>query len=240
MYKNKKFLGVITARGKSKSIPKKNIKKLAGEPLIAYTIKAAKGSKYLDYFLVSTDDREIAEISKRYGTSIPFMRPKKLATSKAKSVPVVIHALDWLKANKKKEYDYAMILQPTSPFRTAKDIDECIKKIVDTKADSVMSMVKLSDFSLPKLKKIKDDKILPWVKEEGKRSAMKHEIPEVYKRNTAIYLTKTSVIRKEDLFGRISRPYIMPPERSIDINTPFDFTVADLLMKAIKRKKLKI
>lgn len=240
MYKNKIFLGIITARGGSKSILRKNIKILASEPLIAYTIRAAQGSRYLDYFLVSTDSKEIAAISKKYGAPVPFLRPAKLATDTARAIPVLTHALGWLKDNKNESYDYVMILQPTSPFRTSKDIDECIKKIVDTNADSVMSMVQLTDFSLPKLKKIEADLITSFVSKEGPQSAFRHELSPVFRRNCAVYLTKTSVIRKRDLFGRISRPYLMPPERSIDINTSFDFTVADLLMKAVKRKKLKI
>ena len=99
-----------------------------------------------------------------------------------------------------------------------------------------MSMVKLSDFSIPKLKKLKGDLILPYLKSEGKISASKHEIPDIYKRNCAIYLTKVSCIKKNDLFGRISRAYIMPPERSIDINTVLDFVVADIIMRQVKRK----
>lgn len=235
MYKGKRILGVITARGGSKSIPKKNIKKLAGESLIAYTIKAAKASQYLDYFLVSTDSPEIARVSKKYGVPVPFMRPAELATDTAKSIPVVIHTLDWLKINHKQEYDYVMILQPTSPFRTAGDIDECIKKAVDKKADSVMSMVKLSDFSISKLKKLKGDLILPLVEGEGKVSASKHEMPDIFKRNCAIYLTKTKIIRQNDLFGKKSLAYIMSLERSVDINTPLDFIVADVLMRQVKR-----
>lgn len=148
MYKGKKILGVITARGGSKGIPEKNIKPLNGKPLISYTIKAAHGSKYLDYSLVSTDDPKIARVSRKYKARVPFMRPAELATDIAKSIPVVLHALDWLRKHKKQKYSYAMILQPTSPLRTAQDIDECIKKAVDTDADSVMSMVKLFDFAI--------------------------------------------------------------------------------------------
>lgn len=240
MYKNKKILAVITARGGSKGVPKKNVKKLAGEPLIAYTIKSARNSMLLDYFLVSTDNLEIAKVSKRYKAPVPFMRPAELATDKAKSIPVVIHALDWLKQNKKQNYDYVMILQPTSPFRTSKDIDECIKKAVDTNADSVMSMMKLSDFSIPKLKKLDGDIILPFAEDEGKMSASKHELPNVYKRNCAIYLIKVSCIYNSDLFGKTSRAYIMPLERSVDINNMMDFIVADVMMKEVKKDRLKL
>jgi CMP-N,N'-diacetyllegionaminic acid synthase len=236
MYKGKKILGVITARGGSQSIPEKNIKKLAGEPLIAYTIKAAKNSKLLDYFLVSTDSKKIATVSKKYGAPIPFMRPAELATNTTRSIPVLIHALKWLKHNKNESYDYVMILQPTSPFRTSKDIDVCIKLAVDNNADSVMSMVRTPDFHPAKLKKIEANLIVSLLEKEKGQSAMKHELQEVYRRNCAIYLTKTEFIMKNDLFGKFSVPYVMPMERSIDINDKFEFIVADLIMKEFKKK----
>ncbi len=153
-YKGKKTLGVITARGGSKGIPRKNIKELLGKSLIAYTVDAAAGSQYLSRCIVSTDDSEIAEISKKYGAEVPFMRPEDLAQDKSTSIPVIQHALTWLKDNEGEEYDYVMILQPTSPLRSAEDIDACIQKIVDTGADSVMSMYELTDFAPKKIKKI--------------------------------------------------------------------------------------
>lgn len=230
MYKNKTVLAVITARGGSKGIPRKNIKDLGGQPLIAYTIEAAKNSRYLDYFLVSTDDAEIAEISKKFGASVPFMRPAELSTDAAKSIPVIQHAVNWLKDNNGKTFDYVMILQPTSPFRTAEDIDKSIEKIVDTGADSVMGMKKLIDFSIAKLKVLDGDKILPFAESEGNESAARSELRDLYKRNCAIYLTKTDLIMRGDLFGQDSRAYIMPEERSVDINTPFDFKLAEFLI----------
>lgn len=231
MYKGRKILAVITARGGSKDIPKKNIKLLAGKPLIVYTIQAAKDSRYLDDWLVSTDSPEIAKISKRYGAPVPFLRPAELATDSAKSIPVVLHALDWLAANRGQEYDYTLILQPTSPLRTAQDIDQAIKKAVDGKADSVMGMVQLTDISIPKLKKLKGDRILPLADEEGKTSQSRQEPMAVYKRNCAIYLTKVSLLRRNDLFGKKSLAYVMPAERSVDINTPLDFLITETLLK---------
>ena len=151
MYKNKKILAVITARGGSKSIPKKNIKKLAGKPLIAYTIEAAKKSRFLTRTIVSTDYENIAEVSRRYNADVPFLRPQKYAQDKSTSMEVVQHALSWLQENKNEKYDYLMILQPTSPLRISEDIDACIKLAVDKKADSVMSMKELEDFSPKKI-----------------------------------------------------------------------------------------
>lgn len=230
MYKNKKILGLITARGGSKSIPKKNIKELAGKPLIYYTIKAAQASQYLTRTIISSDDEEIIGIARELGAEAPFVRPAELAQDQSTSVSVAQHALKWLEDNQQELYDYLMILQPTSPLRTTQDIDETIKKAVDTGADSVMSMVELDDFDLAKLKIIKDDLIEPLIKDEGSQSGRRQDGQKVYKRNCAIYLTKTELIKRGDLFGQISRPYIMPAERSVDINTAVDFELAEYLM----------
>jgi len=234
MYKEKKTLAIITARGGSKGILGKNIKSLAGKPLIAYTVEVANKSKYLTRTIVSTDYDDIRDVSKKYGADVPFMRPKEIADDKSTSIEVVQHALNWLKDNDNEEYDYLMILQPTSPLRSAEDIDECIKKIVDTDADSVMSMVELTDFSLKKLKKIENDLIQPLLQEsEDGAPTQRQELSKVYKRNCAIYLTKVEYIMEGDLFGKISRPYIMPEERSIDINESIDFETAKFWMDNI-------
>lgn len=237
MLKNKKTLAVITARGGSKGIPRKNIKDLAGKPLIAYTIEAANKSQYLTRAIVSTDDAEIAQIAKQYGADIPFIRPTELAQDKSASIEAIQHAIKWLQKNKNEDYDYIMILQPTSPLRTSQDIDECIKLAIEKDADSVMSMVELDDFSIKKLKKIKDGLILPWQVDEGGTTSRRQDLEKVYKRNCAIYLTKTSLIEKGDLFGKKSLAYIMPAEKSVDINSPIDFEMAEFWMKKLKTKK---
>lgn len=231
MYKDKKILGVITARGGSKGIPRKNIKDLAGKPLIAYTIEAAKASQYLTRCIVSTDDQEIADISLKFGADIPFMRPAEFAQDDSTSIEVVQDVLKILKQHHGEEYDYLMILQPTSPLRTTKDIDACIKKAIDTEADSVMSVLELVDFSLKKLKKIENDQILPLIEDEGAQSARRQDLSKIYKRNCAIYLTKTELIKQGDIFGEISRPYIMSAESSIDINQLADFELAEFFLK---------
>ena len=234
MYSGKKVLGVITARGGSKGIPKKNIKELGGKPLIVWTIAAAQQSQFLTDFLVSTDDQEIADVCVSVGASVPFLRPPELSTDAAKSIPVIQHAIQFQK-DLGKEYDYVMILQPTSPFRTAADIDACITKIVDTGADSVMSMVKLVDFSVAKLKQLDvEDRILPLAESEGTESKSRHDLEGVYKRNCAIYLSRVSCLMNNDLFGADSRAYVMPDSRSVDINVPLDLVVAQALVSEQK------
>jgi len=233
MYNGKTTIGVITARGGSKGVPRKNIKLLLGKPLLAYTIEAAKQSKHLTRYIVSTEDEEVAAIARSVGAEVPFLRPAELAGDRSTSVEVLQHALRWLKEKEGKTYDYVMILQPTSPLRTAQDIDACIAKAVDTDADSVMSMVAITDLSLPKLKRIENDRILPALEDEGPVSAFRDASETIYKRNTAIYLTRTALIEQGEMFGKISRPYIMPPERSIDINEPSDFALAEFWMRTL-------
>lgn len=162
---------------------------------------------------------------------MPFMRPSELAQYNTPHLPVVQHALHWLKENAGEEYDYVMILQPTSPLRTAEDIDASIVKAIDTGADSVMSKVEVADFDPVKIKRIENDLILPLFADEGTQSARRQSGQKAYKRNCAIYLTKTECVMNGDLFGKISRPYIMPPERSIDINEPFDLELAEFLLR---------
>jgi len=234
MYKEKKILGVITARAGSKGIPGKNIKDVAGKPLIAYTVEAAKASKYLTRTVVSTDGEEIAAVAKEYGADVPFMRPTEHATDTATSMQVVQHVLEELQKSGE-TYDYLMILQPTSPLRTSEDIDACIKLAVDRDADSVMSMVELEDFALKKLKTIDEqDVIYPMLDDEGKESSRRQDAQKVYKRNCAIYLTKTSLIAEGDLFGQTPLAYVMPEERSVDINAPVDLELAEFWLS---RKK---
>lgn len=224
-------LAVITARGGSKGIPRKNIKDLAGKPLIAYTVEAANASTLLTRCIVSTDDEEIAATARQYGADVPFMRPAELAQDHSTSMEVVQHALNTLRAQGEK-YEYLMILQPTSPLRTAADIDACIHIATETGADSVMSMYELEDFSLKKLKRINEEgRILPYLEAEGAESTRRQDANAVYKRNCAIYLTKTACIEHGDLFGADSRAYVMPLERSVDINSPVDFELAEFFLQ---------
>jgi CMP-N-acetylneuraminic acid synthetase len=230
MYNDKRILGIITARGGSKGVPNKNIADLEGKPLIAYTIDAATQSTLLTRCIVSTEDESIAEVAISHGAEAPFMRPQELALDTSTSIEVVQHAVNWMKENGE-EYDYVMILQPTSPLRTAEDIDKSIKKIVDTNADSVMGMVEIQDFSIQKIKFIEDDVIQPLFTKEGTQSAQRDETPNAFKRNTAIYLTKTELLMQGDLFGKISRPWIMPRERSLDVNDPIDLELASFWLQ---------
>lgn len=134
-------LAIIPARGGSKLIPKKNIVDLGGKPLISYCINATKGSKYVDRIIVTTDDDEIADISKKYGAEVPFKRPSELAQDNTPSIPVIEHAIRWLEENEKYKPDYVLLVEPTTPFIKSEQIDKAIEKLIEKKADSSTTIV---------------------------------------------------------------------------------------------------
>ena len=142
MYKNKTFLAIIPARGGSKGLPGKNIKEICNKPLIAWSIEAGLKSKYLDEVSVSTDYESIANISKEYGANVPFLRPENLASDTATSFDAVKYSIDYYKNELGKEFDYIVLLEPTSPLREDSDIDNMIEKLIENKEkfDSIISM----------------------------------------------------------------------------------------------------
>jgi len=239
-----KILGLITARGGSKGIPGKNIKLLAGKPLIAYTIEAANESGVIDRLILSTDDEAIAEVGKKYGAEAPFSRPAKLAKDNTPTLPVLAHAVEWLR---KREYyvpDYVMVLQPTAPFRTARHIREAVKLMKERQPDSVVSFVPVpEDFNPHWIARI-DDRGLArlWSGEPlWKRIARRQDLPErdrTYSFNGAIYLFKTSLLfsKNPNFYGDVTVPYVMKPEESVNINVPADWEAAKRAIGKIKGK----
>lgn len=231
----KKFLGLIPARGGSKSIPLKNIKLLHGKPLIAYTIEEALKSEYLDKVIVSTDNAQIAQISREYGAEVPFIRPKKLATDTSPTLPVVQHALMYFESE---GYipNFVVLLQPTSPLRKVRHIDSAIKKILDTGADTVISLTE-SEIHPYWMRKLEGDKVYPFI-ETDKESLRRQDLPAVYKLNGAVVVSKREVIlsgkewQKQDV-----RAIIMDNIHSIDIDTSLNFYIAEKLME-LKDKEL--
>ncbi|MEW6096125.1 MAG: acylneuraminate cytidylyltransferase family protein [bacterium] len=224
-----KFLGIIPARGGSKSIHLKNIKPLLGKPLIAYTIEEALKSKYLERVIVSTDNTQIAKISKEYGAEIPFMRPEEFATDTSPTLPVIQHALKYLEAE---GYipDFVVLLQPTSPLREVRHIDEAIKKILDTDADSVITLSEL-EIHPAWMRKLEGDKVYPFV-ETNKSVLRRQDLSPIYKLNGAVVVSKREVILSgKDWQEQDIRAIVMEPIYSIDIDTPLDFYIAERIME---------
>lgn len=227
----KRILGVIPARGKSKTIPKKNISPILGKPLIAYTISEALKSKLLTRVIVSSDDNETIEIARKYGAEVPFKRPKKLATDKARSLPVIQHAVRFIEKLEGAPYDYVVMLQPTTPFRLAKDIDNALKKLIKTGADSVISICDVGAMHPIRMKKIVNDRIVDFCVKEVEGTP-RQELPPAYIRNGAIYAVRRDVLMNQNtLRGKDSHPYIMPPDRSVNIDSGLDLKLAEVLMR---------
>ena len=224
-------LGVIPARGGSKGVPGKNIKPLAGIPLIAYTIRASINSKYLTRVIISTDNEEIANISQKYGGEVPFLRPPDLATDNANAIPVIQHALTTLEKNEDAViYDFVVMLQPTSPFRTEKDIDGAIKLLDQTGADSVISVVDVCSHHPARMKYLEGNKLIDPPLAESYENQPRQELISMYIRNGAIYATRKDVLMDGSFKGHDCRGWIMPPERSLNIDTEMDFKHAEWLI----------
>ena len=226
------ILGVIPARGGSKSVPRKNITPVFGRPLIAYTIAAAQQSKELTHFLLSSDDDEIIAVAKQYGAPVPFIRPAVLATDQAPTLPVVQHAIRYMEEQEGIIFDYVVLLQPTTPMRTAEDIDTAVKKLVSTRADSVVSVCDVDAYHPARMRQIVDDQLVELPIKEPKEMARRQDLPPVYIRNGAIYAVRRDlVIEGNSMIGMVSRPYVMPVEQSVNIDSPLDLLLAKHLMR---------
>lgn len=237
---NKKFkiLGVITARGGSKGIPGKNIKILGKNPLIAYTIKSAQKSRLLTNLIVSTDDKKIANVCKKYNCSVPFLRPKHLAKDNTKHLPVIQHAIIFMEKLNKIKYDYVVILQPTSPFRTPEDIDNTLKKLIQSRSDSAVTLVEWSETHPIKAKKLINGRVLSYCIDEPE-GTRRQDLHKVYKRNGSVYAMKRDLIIKQNkIYGNYICGIIVPRERSIDIDNLDDWKKAEKMLKDLKNYEI--
>ena len=228
-------VGLITARGGSKGLPRKNVLPLAGKPLIAWTIEAAQRSRHLRRVIVSTDDPEIAEISRQCGAEVPFLRPGDLAGDASPHVGVVLQALDWFGEHEGRAPEWVMLLQPTSPLRTAQDIDAAIELAESTGADAVVSVVEPRHH--PYLMHRMDERGgLTAFMPSNLEYARRQDLPAVFATNGAIYLIRDSHLRTTGtLTPDGSHGLIMPEERSLDIDTAGDFHLAELILEAQTR-----
>lgn len=223
-----KPLYIIPARGGSKGIPHKNIKDLCGKPLISYSIEAAQKAKP-GYILVSTDDPEIAAVARDCGVKIDYMRPADLATDNAGSYEVIIDGMNW--ADKQGiEYDCIVLLQPTSPMRNSTDIDDCLK-IYTPDIDMVVSVSETSSNPYFSVFEADQDGYLRISKGDGLYTR-RQDAPKAYEYNGAVYVMNPKTLRQMPI-GKFQKriPYIMPREKSIDLDTPLDWLVAETIMK---------
>jgi N-acylneuraminate cytidylyltransferase/CMP-N,N'-diacetyllegionaminic acid synthase len=234
---NKKIIGIIPARGGSKGVYKKNIKLLAGKPLIAYTIEAGLRSKYVDRIVVSTENIEIAEISKKYGAEV-IKRPKRLAMDDTPTLLVLQHVVQYLEEKENYHPDIIITLQPTSPLRNEKDIDSAVSKFIRNGADSVVSLCVVEHHPYW-MKILKGNKVYPSIKMK-KEFTKRQDLPKIYRLNGAVYVTKRDVLMKENtILGKDTRAIIMPQNKSVDVDTNLDFKLAEILIEELRNEKNK-
>jgi CMP-N,N'-diacetyllegionaminic acid synthase len=226
------ILAVIPARGGSKGVPRKNIRALAGKPLIAWTIQVAlEVSELFARVLVSTDDEEVAAIAREHGADVPFLRPPELSGDTTPMLPVVQHAVEIAERESDSRFEWIMLLQPTAPLRTADDIRNAVLASKEGYCDSVISVVRVFAVHPILMKRIDNGWLVPFCIEEHEGTRRQDYTPPAYMRNGAIYLPRREVVmERKSIWGRQIRPYVMPEERSPSIDDEIDFQLCDLLM----------
>jgi CMP-N,N'-diacetyllegionaminic acid synthase len=233
-----KILAVIPARGGSKGVPRKNVRLVGDKPLIAYTIEAALAARDLLYrVVVSTDDEEIAAITRQFGAEAPFLRPAELAEDRTPMVPVLQHAVRFVEEQDGARVDWVLLLQPTAPFRTAQDLRAAVALALQGGCDSVISVVQVFATHPILMKRIEDGRLLPFCTEEKEGTRRQDYQPAAYMRNGAIYLTRRDVlVEKNSIWGEVIRPYVMPEERSVNVDSELDFKLVELLINEREAK----
>lgn len=234
----KNILGIITARGGSKSIPRKNIKDFCGRPLLTWTAEAGLQSGALTRFILSTDDQEIAEVAKDSGVEVPFMRPAELAEDKTPSLPVLQHAAMWLREQEGYSPDYMVLLEPTSPGRQPYHIKEAVELLLKTNADSIVSVAEVPGHHSPHWQfHVADEGQLELFTGGSIKNIIRRrqDLPKTYFRNGAIYAFRPELLFAADpsLYGDDTRAYIMDAKYSLDIDSPEDWVVAEALFKRL-------
>lgn len=220
-----KILAIIPARGGSKGVPRKNIRDLAGKPLIAWTIDEAKKSRYIDRLILSSEDDEIIEVAKQYGCEVPFKRPLELAQDDTPGIKPVLHAIEQCSG-----YDYVVLLQPTSPLRTVGDIDGCIEKLLNSDADFCVSVTE-PEKSPYWMYTLEGERMVPLLPQD-ELVARRQDLPKVYALNGAVYIGKSSEVKKSKAFlTENTVAFEMAAEHSFDIDTELDFKICEVLIK---------
>lgn len=225
-------LGLIPARGGSKGVKKKNIAPLGGKPLIEYTIDAANKSTLLSDCIVSTDDDAIADVARSLGAKVPFMRPAGLAGDKARAQDAALHALE--QYDPEGQFEYLLLLQPTAPFRTGQDIDTAIRMAQECRADSLVSFAEAETYHPYYMYYVQPSEGGPvHVKQacDYEVGTPRQDFPKAVYRNGALYLTRINYLKAHHSFVSDDVvAYIMPPERSVNIDTPEDLDYAEYLL----------
>lgn len=227
------MIALIPARGGSKGLPRKNILDFGGKPLIAHTIEAARNARGISEIIVSTDDSEIADVAIRHGANVPFLRPADLATDSSRAIDVYNYTLNRVEKEREITIPTLVVLLPTCPLRTAKDIENALELFKTKGADSVVSYVE-EHHPVWWHKGITDDlqffDLFPDIELKNRQEFQKSYYP-----NGAIYIFKTELLKQGVYYTPNSYAYIMPRERSVDIDTMEDFELAEYYLKRYAR-----
>lgn len=230
MINGQSVLAFIPARGGSKSIPNKNILRLKGKELIAYTIEAAVDTGICDEVIVSTDSAKIAKVAEKYGANIPFLRPKKISKDDSQMMDAVLHAINWFEENKKR-YDIFLHLQPTSPLRNSDHIKEAFSVYFKNNADVIIS-VNETDYVPDRLNILPEDNRMSQFVNPQTQYINRQEFEKYYELNGAIHVANWNVLRKKKTwFVDNSFAYIMDKKYAIDIDSRLDFYFTEFLLK---------
>jgi CMP-N-acetylneuraminic acid synthetase len=219
MINGRKVLALIPARGGSKGIKNKNIVDLEGKPLIAYTIEAALNAGYVDDVVVSTDSEQIAQVAREYGASVPFLRPAELAKDTSKTIDAVMHAIEEMK-KRGQEYDILLLLQCTSPLRTAEDIKGALEKFERNNEISLVSVSKVQDHPIL-IRKIIDDVSMEHLLPVNS-TVRRQDMPEYYRVNGSINVNRVDELTLDTSLNDNLQPYIIEEEHAVDIDTLLD------------------
>lgn len=226
MINGKRILAVIPARGGSKGVPRKNIKDLAGKPLIGWTIEAAKASKYIDCLVLSSEDDEIIKVAQSLSCDAPFKRPLELAKDDTHGIEPILHAVEQCPG-----FDYVMMLQPTSPLRLTEDIDCCIEKFINENVKSCVSVCEPGK-SPYWMYNINSNSTLEPLLPEFSLVPRRQDLPSVYALNGAVYIAEIEWLKQNRNFmSHNTIGFIMPASRSYDIDSMEDFMICEMLMK---------
>ncbi len=227
MYKGYRFLGVIPARGGSKGVPRKNVRLLAGKSLIEWAIEQAEQSRYIDNIIVSSEDEEICQVAKQLGAEVPFVRPVELASDTASGVDVLCHAVE----NTVENYDYVVLLQPTSPLRESSDIDRAIEYCIEQAVTSVVSVAEATKSPYWMYQMKEGGGLTPFVENAASN---RQELPQSYALNGAVYVLEVAgLLASRKILDEQTLGYVMPAERSYDIDTETDFLICEFLKTRI-------
>lgn len=228
MYQGKKILVLIPARGGSKGIKNKNIVDLCGRPLIAYSIEAAKKSKYIDEIIVSTDSARIAEVAQEFGANVPFLRPDYLATDTATTLDVVIHAVEHMN-KKEKRFDTLVLLQPTAPLRDENDIDKAVEMFFQYNEKSLVSVSEVDDNPLLIRTIDETGRLIPLLNRSS--TCRRQDMPIFYRVNGCIYINNIEELNESTSLNDNQLAFIMSKEHSVDIDEMKDLCVAGFYLE---------